>query len=701
MRLFTYLVLALGLVSISSAQDAEPASSQAPKPEPVLFDALPVVEAASLHSQTLMEAPASVTVITQDDIRRRAYRTLADALADVRGLFITYDRTYQTLGVRGFAIPGDYSTRFVVLIDGHSLTDNVYGTTGYFGEDFGLDMDLIERIEIVRGPSSALYGSNGMFATINIVTRSPVDYPSLRVSAETGSFGQRKVQVSSSEYLGRGANLLLSGSVFNNTGQSLYFPAFNTPATNNGWAVNMDGEKGYHSFAKLIWRNWTFLANFAGRDKIVPTGWYGALFNDRGTSVGDWRGFAESAYQRNVGMSGQLRWRTFYDEYSSRNRIDFPGDSPALGPLAASSNYVFDGRQSGEGERLGTELTYRFQLPRIGYLTIGSEATWDLLARLSAHMESPLYVPVSELNDPGRSFAAFAQQEWDFSPRWKVYLGGRLDTSRYHDLALTPRVGLIYQPSPDSAFKLLYGRSFRNPSVFEQFYGDGVAQIPSVALNPEKMQTMEAVFEKKFNQKFSLSTNVYHYGLNDMIAAVAVAPFIRQYRNTPDSQSTGLEAEAITEVHRRLKVDASLAVQGSVFDNGAAKVNSPARVGKLLVDTPLWGDRLSASAALQYLSDRSTLTGDSVPRVYLINFSLASRELPGGLEMQFGMRNLLNRRYWDPVGTGQVMDRVEQDGRCFFLRISWGPPPESRQDRAQGRGSNATAKGYAVTDARR
>ena len=677
---FAPLISLLALVNLGWAQDAP---NFEPKPEPVLFEQLPVVQAASLHTQTLMDAPASVTVITQEDIRRRGYRTLAEALSDVRGLFVTYDRTYQSLGVRGFAIPGDYSTRFVLLIDGHSLTDNVYGTTGYFGQDFGIDMDLIERIEVIRGPSSALYGSNGMFATINIVTRSPVDYQSFRTSAEIGNFGERKAEVTTSRYLGRGANLLVSGSVFNNAGQSLYFPTFDTPATNNGWAMDGDGERGYHAFANLIWRNWSFLANFAGREKVVPTAWYGSIFNDRGNSAGDFRGFAESAYQRNLGGTGQLRWRAYYDEYSTTNRIDLAGDSPALGPLAASNAYVFDGRQGGEGERFGTELTYRFQLARVGYLTVGSEATWDILARLTAYMASPFYVPVAEVNEPGRSFAVFAQQEWDLSRRWKAYLGARLDSSRYHDIALTPRLGLIFQPSPDSALKLLYGRAFRNPSVFEQFYGDGVAQIASVRLKPEKMQTIEAVFEKRLSKKIELSADVYRYGLDDLIAGGLVTAVIRQYQNFPSSQSTGFEAEASAEVPRGFKVDTSLAVQRSTQGGLAATENSPARVGKLLIDTPVWRRRWSASGALQYLSQRATFTGGSVPAVYLINLAVASRPLPGGFEVQFGMRNALNRKYWDPVGTGQAMDRVEQDGRCFFLRLTWGSRQEQKQDRAQ------------------
>jgi iron complex outermembrane receptor protein len=672
----------MGLAGSILGQEAAGGKLAPPKAEAVLFDSMPVVEAASLHTQTLVEAPASVTVITDEDIWRRGYRTLAEALADVRGMYVSYDRAYQFVGVRGFSMPGDYNTRFLVMIDGHSLSENVYGSAGYFGQDFGLDLDLIKRIEIIRGPSSALYGSNGMFATINIVTKSPVEYEQFRAVAETDSFGERKVGVSFSQHLGRGANLLVSASAFNSTGQSLYFPEFDTPETNHGRAVDMDGEKGYHTFANLIWHNWSLLAYFNDREKQVPTAWYGATFNGRGTKVNDGRGFLESAYERDLGADAKLRWRIFYDQYRYQGRYDY-----------LSGAETVDQRDGADGDWVGTELTYRFRVSHFGYLTAGTEASLDLRSLQVYYQRSPVPENLMHIDRKNRSAAVFVQQEMELSRRWKLYLGGRLDEDRLHGLSLSPRVALVYQPSQSTALKLLYGRSFREPNSFEQFYDDGTSQIPNPALLPERMHTFEVAFERRLRKRIQLSVNAYRYQLDNLIAAVPITDTIQQYKNVALASSTGIGPEAQGQLGSRLKIDASMALQKSdLGSNSALAVNCPTRVGKLLLDTPLLGDRLSLSGALQYLSERGTLAGATVPSVYLVNVTVASRRaLPGGLEIQAGIRNLFDRRSWDPAAVGESMDRIEQDGRSFFVRLSWAPPREKgpdRKSRAALQGSN-------------
>ena len=183
-----FLAMILTATAGWSGESATPANAGggSPAAESILFEELPIVEAASLHAQTLEEAPANVTIITEQDIRLYGYLTLGEALSNVRGFYMTDDRVYQHSGLRGFSLPGDYDTRVLLMINGHYMPDNIFKFSGLLGQDFPIDMDLIQRIEIIRGPTSALYGSAGIFATINVVTKSPVDHALSRVSTEIG-----------------------------------------------------------------------------------------------------------------------------------------------------------------------------------------------------------------------------------------------------------------------------------------------------------------------------------------------------------------------------------------------------------------------------------------------------------------------------------------------------------------------------------
>jgi iron complex outermembrane receptor protein len=96
------------------------------------------VYGASKYEQKLIEAPAAVSIVTSLDIKRNGYRTLADILRSVRGFYTTYDRNYHYLGMRGFSRPGDYNTRFLLLVDGHRINDSIYNTAS-IGTEFPVD----------------------------------------------------------------------------------------------------------------------------------------------------------------------------------------------------------------------------------------------------------------------------------------------------------------------------------------------------------------------------------------------------------------------------------------------------------------------------------------------------------------------------------------------------------------------------------
>lgn len=241
------------------------------------------VYSASKHMQSASQAPASVTVVTADEIQKYGYRNLADILRSVPGFYVTYDRDYTFVGVRGFGRLGDWNSRILVLIDGHRSNNNVLGQA-MLGNEFLVDIDMVERVEIVCGPSSSLYGANAFFAVINVITRTPKQVKDWELSFQTGSFGTNEGRATYGHEF-NGLGMVLSGTFYNSSGQTLFFPQFNNPANNNGITSNTDYESYKHILTTLTYHGFTLQGLFSTRDKGVPTAYFGAVFNDPARST--------------------------------------------------------------------------------------------------------------------------------------------------------------------------------------------------------------------------------------------------------------------------------------------------------------------------------------------------------------------------------------------------------------------------------
>jgi len=612
------------------------------------------VQSAALHPQTLQDAPASVTVITAEDIRKYGYRTLGEAMASVRGFYVTNDRTYETVGVRGFDLPGDYDSHIMVMVNGHNMADNIFTYMLYFGNEFPIEMNLIRQIEIIRGPGSALYGSNAMFATINIITKSPEEAGPLTLTADTGSFGEKKAQIVETGSLGN-ARFLFSGLVFNDSGESpLFFPQYDNPQNNYGEAVNMTGQKGYHFFATLEWRNWSIMAAFSGDSKIQPISWGPTIFNDPGTRNNDQRDFIDATYEREI-AGGTLRWRTYYDSFFYKGRGDY----------ALSDGAVEDNRQSEIGNWVGSQLTYRVRPFFAGDITLGVEGDVDIRAFLTDYDVSPAPVTYLSTNHPDRTLALFMQDEKKLSDRWKLDVGLRLDESAYRANFVSPRAALIYQPSAWT-YKFLYGRSFRNPSAFQLFYGDGIADAANPTLRPEWADTLEVDAERKIGKRMNLQASAYGYQLHAPVEGVYLPNGLLQYQNGRGINAQGVELEINGRPTDWLEMTASYALQHT-YDNTTLE-NSPGSLAKLHFAVPL-GRKFDLSSGMQYASQRLTLARYTLKPVYLADFTLASKHLMRNLDVRLGLRNAFNLKYSDPIALNPAVDTMPQPGRTFFVEL--------------------------------
>jgi len=119
----------------------------------------------------------------------------------------------------------------------------------YIGEEFSVDIDLIERVEVIRGPSSAIYGSNAFFAVINVVTRSGSSLAGTEITTSAASFGTYSGRASYGHTFANGLDLLASGTYSDGKGRNLYFPEYDAPATNNGIA-NGDDHEAFRKFPR-------------------------------------------------------------------------------------------------------------------------------------------------------------------------------------------------------------------------------------------------------------------------------------------------------------------------------------------------------------------------------------------------------------------------------------------------------------------
>ena len=229
---------------------------------------------------------------------------------------------------------------------------------------------------------------------------------------------------------------------------------------------------------------------------------------------------------------------------------------------------------------------------------------------------------------------------------------------------------MIYSPSSKTTYKVLYGQAFRNPNAYERYYEGDVFNAPNPVLGPEKIDTVEATVERRLTKRTNFVASVYRYWLRDLIEGVPIGDDFFQFQNSSRLRAVGAEFEVNGRVHDRLRLAASFSVQKPTDDGfGLARVNSPRRMGKFRFAVPLVGDKLHFSGAFRYLSSRQTLFAGPTRPVALGDATFSTVRLHPNFDLRFGVRNLFNRRYYDPVGPEHVSTRLLQRGRTAFVKL--------------------------------
>lgn len=618
------------------------------------------VVTASRFSQQVTEAPASMTVITNEDIRRYGYRTLADILRSVPGMYVSYDRNYSYLGMRGFNRPGDYNSRFLLMIDGHRMNDSVYDTAA-IGTEFPLDIDLIDHIEVMRGPGSSLYGSNAFFGIINVIIRKSEEVGrELSASVATAKTWSARASYGTDRDATWG--MLLSGSGYHSAGEdSLYFPEFAATPT-NGHTYDSDGDRSKSFYARFTRSNFTLTGLFGSREKVIPTGAYQTVFNDPTTRTTDERGFVNLGYSKAYSDTLEVSTQLYYDSYRYKGSY--------LTDHAPSANIV--NADSALGTSWGGDSIVTFTPLPENRVTLGFEFRHNLVQ----HQKNIDVDPYSLNLDDGRSslsWGGFIQDEYHILKALRINVGLRYD--RFDSFsAVNPRAALVFNPVETTAFKLLYGEAFRAPNAYERYYYDGVTAVANPDVKPENIRTVDAIWEQYFHENYRSSLGGFYYRITDLISQTTDDAGMLVYRNIDTAEAVGVAASVEgfwqSGLKGRLSYNWQRATDGST---GALLSNSPRHLAKANLSIPLISQQLFISPELQYTGPRLTLDGSRTNAPILANLTLFSRDIgTKGLEASASIYNLFNVHAQDVAGEehGQ-MQTIRQDGISVRVQLSY------------------------------
>jgi len=609
----------------------------------------PVISSASRYGQSLYEAPASVTVISRDEIRQFGYRTLGEVLSAAGGLFTSYDRNYTYLTVRGLAKRGDFNTRVLILLDGRRLNKPV-DDLSLLGTEELVELDALDRVEIIRGPGSTLYGTNAFYAVVNLVTRTGASTNGIETTLAGGSFESGQGSLAAGTRTRSGFDVFAIASGYKTRGSDLYYPEFDAPGLGDGRALGLDGDEFARGLVRVMKGDFTVEGFYSSRRKEIPTASYGTMFGDPQADTHDGGGMLSAGYEHAFADFSRV-WAT-----ATYQSGFYEGDYPYEGE-GLLSDYS-------RARWLTLEGQYQRFLGGRHRLSVGGEVRRNLQLDLGATgalaFERSSWVA-----------AGFAQAELHFTEHVTLYAGGRYDHYDAFGGSFSPRVVLVVEPAQGTWLKGMYGRAFRSPSTYESYYEDGsVSQKPAAGLTPERLETVELALERRLRAGLRGSLAVYRTKASNLIGLVTdPADDLLVYANADEARSTGVELALEGQLRSRLFTRASYAYQQAEEGTEHARpVNSPRHLAHLATSVSLLGGRLSPGLELHYVGARATLSGADASAYTLTSLTLQLRPVRDGrLELLARVANLFDTAYSDPGGEEHVQDLLARDGRTAWL----------------------------------
>jgi iron complex outermembrane receptor protein len=614
--------------------------------EPELsFEQLSAMEisGASKAAERTLDAPAAVTVIGAAELRAFGFRTLAEALNAVPGYFAYDDRAYGYVGVGGFAPIGGSNSRVLLLIDGFPTNDNVF-EQALLGPEAIIDLDLIDHIEVIRGPSSSVYGANAFFGVINVVLKTPAQADS-GVKAWLGSDREHGASATASGSAGSDLRYLLRATASATDGADVSFdPQAGMPA--GARYSGVDGNDIARLFTKIIDGNLRLNVGFSQRRQGAGYGLHGDVPGDSRSWLRDGDTFADLRYEGSLGNATDYALRASAAQYRyDATIVDDPAAPNAITAL---------------GDWVDTEATVTHRLSAHNRLVMGTEIRRDYDESLS--QSNAVLGNFQRISDGVYRVGVYVQNDVDWSDRWSSSVGLREDRNDDQN-HFDPRLALLYKVSSEQVLKLMVGSAFRQPSLFEEQF----AQPPSFLTNPhlrsERIRTADLAYEAQLGADTRASVTVFHYRALDLINQVLLNPASGevQFQNIATARAQGVDLSLEQAIGPRLQIRWSSSYTQATDQNGNWLQNAPRWTGRLGVQQQL-GDDWRVAAETLYVSERLAIDNSPINAYTTSNLVLSSQPHRQRWAFSLGLYNLFNRGFAQPLA---VVPTVNEPGRTW------------------------------------
>ncbi|AIY64154.1 TonB-dependent receptor plug domain-containing protein [Pseudoalteromonas piratica] len=574
------------------------------------------VSSASLTKEALSEAPVPVTVITANMIKQSGARNIKDLLlAYVPNMTHVEDQNEQNIAARGVFTSSQQKILF--LIDGHRLNSRSYSMAS---PDYAISLDKIKQIEVLRGPSSSIYGNVALTATVNIILKSGRELSQSKLAITAGNQGHKQASLTFGkseahwDLLAWAQYFSAQGSNKNIAPKANYSPQ----PREDGFARigAFEDNASYDIGAKLTYQNWHFFANTRSAHYIEPFSAGGISgeaynYNTIRKHAGTGPGLGYKASHLNISHIDTLAdWQWHQEMYFDENEIDsVVVTSPAIDQAASVGWQEYSSGLLTHLSKRIDKFDYLFGM-QFDHMRV-TDSHFAVTLRGSDYVSADQQVPL--INTGSESiYSAFAQVKYSFSQHWLANIGARFDqksragSDNINDLS--PRLAIIYQGEDGYNFKASYATSFVDATYWNRFSTLNSFR-GAQTLKPEKLSSLQFTPSIKLAEhQFYGAVNLFYNQLDDFIFRDNNAGVDEpNYSNAGELTTWGIELESRLS-KRNMTWHATVGYQAVIdserFATTGDEINNVPSLTANLITSWQVNDNADASLTVRFISEQ-------------------------------------------------------------------------------------------------